>query len=526
MKQPVGRRRRIRWLAYVRAWRSWSVLEGLVGTILITAGSLTPAYLPLNSPWWSRLNEAGLRGSTWRIVGTLLVLVGVGLLVDSWLRLRPGREPRDLTAEPLPKHARRCFKHLPGIRAGLHPWAVLGVWGLPFLLAPPIFSHDAYSYAAQGWLLENGISPYEGYPGLLPGAFADQVAQEWRYTKTPYGPLALVVQHGIVHLTGDNPYWSSVFMRVPALLGVIAIGLLLSRVARRVGRDPHFAAWFSTLNPILVVDFIGGAHNDALMMGLVVIGLWIACMTSWSWAIGAVLVGGAAAVKQPAFMVAVALPLIRHPMASWHPRHLFPALGRTVGSLTISVAVFSGISWASGLGFGWYHAVNVPGMVLTVSPFTLVGMGVRMVLGSFGAHQAAAAVIPISQAIGMLVGVFLLVVMAVRLLPRKPLSFLALGFLAVALCAPALHSWYVLWGALLLPLIDEAARFVRPAVWTTVIMLSFDAVNLSWRNSAAALGVALVLVLAARLVWYEHSLGQGWTHKDVHVPHPTRSIDC
>ena len=522
MKQPVGWQRRIHleWLAYLRAWRSRSVLEGLVGTILITAGSLTPAYLPLNSPWWSRLDEAGLRGSTWRIVGTILVLVGVGLLVGSWLRLRPGREPRDLAAEPLPRHVRRYFNHRPGIRAGLHPWAVLGVWGLPFLLAPPIFSHDSYSYAAQGWLLENGISPYEGYPGLLPGAFADQVAQEWRYTRTPYGPLALVVQHWIVHLSGDNPYWSSVFMRVPALLGVVAIGLLLSRVARLVGRDPHFAAWFSTLNPILVVDFIGGAHNDALMMGLVVIGLWIACMSSWSWTTGAILVGGAAAVKQPAFMVAVALPLIRHPMASWHPRHLFPALGRAVGSLAISVAVFAGISWASGLGIGWYHAVGVPGMVLTVSPFTLVGMGVRMVLGALGAHQAAAAVIPIAQAIGVLVGALLLVVMAVRLLPRKPLSFLVLGFLAVALCAPALHSWYVLWGALLLPLIDEAARFVRPAVWTTVILLSFDAVNLSWRNSAAALGIALVLVLAARLVWHERSLGQGWTHKDVHVPHP------
>ena len=123
-------------------------------------------------------------------------------------------------------------------------------------------------------------------------------------------------------------------------------------------------------------------------------------------------------------------------------------------------------------------------------------MGVRMILGLFGAHQAAAAVIPIAQAIGVLVGAALLVVMAIRLLPRKPLSFLALGFLAVALCAPALHSWYVLWGALLLPLIDKAARYVRPAVWTTVILLSFDAVNLSWRNSAVALGVALVLVLA------------------------------
>lgn len=349
MKQPVGWRRRIqlKWFAYLRAWRSRSVLEGLVGTILITAGSLTPAYLPLNSPWWSRLDEAGLRGSTWRIVGTLLVLVGVGLLVDSWLCLRPGREPRDLGAEPLPKHVRRYFKRRPGIRAGLRPWAVLGVWGLPFLLAPPIFSHDAYSYAAQGWLLENDISPYEGYPGLLPGAFADQVAQEWRYTKTPYGPLALAVQHLIVHLTGDNPYWSAVFMRIPAVLGVIAIGLLMSRVARRVGRDPHFAAWFSTLNPILVVDFIGGAHNDSLMMGLVVIGLWLACMTSWSWLLGAVLVGAAAAVKQPALMVAVALPFIRHPMESWHPRHLFPALGRAVWSLAVSVAVFAGISWAA-----------------------------------------------------------------------------------------------------------------------------------------------------------------------------------
>ena len=293
----------------------------------------------------------------------------------------------------------------------------------------------------------------------------------------------------------------------------------MSRVARRVGRAPHFAAWFSTLNPILVVDFIGGAHNDSLMMGLVVIGLWLACMTSWSWLVGAVLVGAAAAVKQPALMVAVALPFIRHPMESWHPRHLFPALGRAVWSLAVSVAVFAGISWASGLGFGWYHAVDVPGMVLTVSPFTLVGMGVRMILGLFGAHQAAAAVIPIAQAIGVLVGAALLVVMAIRLLPRKPLSFLALGFLAVALCASALHSWYVLWGALLLPLIDKAARYVRPAVWTTVILLSFDAVNLSWRNSAVALGVALVLVLAARLVWHERSLGQGWTHKDVHVPH-------
>lgn len=503
MNRHSGLRRHLG--AYLHAWRSPAVLEGLVGTVLITAGSLTPAYLPLNSPWWSRLDQAGLVGPTWRIVGTTLVLIGVGLHVDSWLRLRPGRPTR---------------RH--GIRAGLHPWAVLGVWGLPLLLAPPIFSHDAYSYAAQGWLLENGISPYDGYPGLLPGAFADQVAQEWRYTKTPYGPLALVVQHAIVHATGDNPYWSAVFMRLPALVGVIAIGLLVSRVARAVGRDPYFAAWFSTLNPILVVDFIGGAHNDALMMGLVVTALWITCMAGWTWIPAALVVGLAAAVKQPAFMVAAAIPLVRHPMPTWHPRHVVPTLGRMIASLALAVGSFSAVSWASGLGFGWYHAVDVPGMVLTVSPFTLLGMGVRMILGLLGAHQAAAGVITIAQGIGVVVGVMALVFMAVKLLPTRPLAFLALGYLVVALCAPALHSWYVLWGALLLPLVEEAGRYVRPAVWATVILLSFDAVNLSWRNSAVALGVALVLVLAARMVWHERSLGQGWTHKDVPVPHHSR----
>ena len=105
---------------YLRAWRSRVVLEGFIGTGLITAGSLTPAYLPLNSPWWSRLGRMGLVGPTWRVVGTALALLGVGLLIDSWLRLRPGRQ----------------WERPRGIRAGMHPWAVLGVWGLPLLLAP------------------------------------------------------------------------------------------------------------------------------------------------------------------------------------------------------------------------------------------------------------------------------------------------------------------------------------------------------------------------------------------------------
>ncbi|MCI1749182.1 MAG: polyprenol phosphomannose-dependent alpha 1,6 mannosyltransferase MptB [Acidipropionibacterium sp.] len=480
--------------SYAMAWATPAVLEGLIGTGLIAMGSLTPAYLPNNSPWWSRLGRFGLVGPSWRFIGTVLALAGVGLLIDAWLRLKPNHGPNR------PR----------GIRAGVHPWAVLGVWGLPLLLAPPIFSHDAYSYAAQGWLVINDISPYDGYPGLLPGAFADQVAQEWRYTKTPYGPLAIQIQHLVVLVAHQNPYWSAVGMRASALIGVILIGLLIPRLARRTGHDPHFAAWFATLNPILVIDFIGGAHNDSLMMGLVVLALFIATLADRAWLAGALVIGVAAAIKQPAFMAALALPLIRHPMESWSGRDVMAAVGRILGSLALSVGSFSLVSWLTGLGFGWYHAVDVPGMVITVSPATLIGLGIRQVLTLFGATGAAVSAIQVSQTVGLVCGVVVIVILAVRELPRRPLTFLALAYLTVTLAAPALHSWYVMWGFLLLPLVDNAERYVRPATWTTVVLLAYGAINLSWRHDYVALGATAAVVLLARLVWREHTTGQGW----------------
>ncbi len=497
--------RAVAWLA--NCWRDLAdalrvrvVRRGLYGTLLIAIGALSPAYLPRSSPWWTWLSARRAEGLPSKLIGTAATMAGLLLIMSAWYRLRPGARggaPGDATG--------------PAAYLTLKHWAVLAWWSLPFLAAPPIFSHDAYSYAAQGWLVINDISPYEGYPGLLPGAFADQVAQEWRYTKTPYGPLAIQIQHLVVLAAHQNPYWSAVGMRVPALIGVILIGVLTSRLARRTGHDPHFAAWFATLNPILVIDFIGGAHNDSLMMGLVVLALFIVTLANWSWLVGALVVGVAAAIKQPAFMAALALPLIRHPMPSWRGPDLMRALAKVLASLALSVIAFSVVSWLTGLGFGWYHAVGVPGMVITVSPATLVGLGVRQVLTLVGANGAAVAAITVSQSIGLAIGIVVIAILAVRELPRRPLTFLALAYLTVTVAAPALHSWYVMWGFLLLPLVDDAARYVRPATWTTVALLAYGAVNLSWRNDYVALGVAAVVALLALLVWHEHRNGQAWS---------------
>lgn len=451
---------------------------GLLGTFLILLGSLTPAYLPQNSPWWGPLRAAHLDTTPVRIIGTLILLVGIGLLVDGWFKLRPT------------------------VYAGVKHWAVLAIWSLPLLFGPPTFSHDAYSYSAQGWMLVNEVNPYEAGPGVLPGAFADQVAWVWRFTPAPYGPLSLRLQELIVVVSGLHPYLSTVLMRIPALIGVLLIVILLPRIAHRLGVDPQLTAWFATLNPLLVIDFIGGMHNDALMMGLVVLALWLS-LKGRLWLGGAVVVGVAASIKQPAFLAAYALPLLTQPLLTWKRSDVLRTVGRIVASCLIAIGTFALISVACGLGFGWLNAVNVPGLVVTVSPSTVIGQGIQLVLNYFHLDSSQHAAIRLARTIGLAVtvaGVLLLAVTAAR---KKPMSFLSWSYLLVAFGGPALHSWYVLWGALLLPLTSPSARVQRIALWTTMVLLSYSAVNLAWRNGALALGIAAIIPLGWQVIHHE-----------------------
>lgn len=474
----------LHWSSLRDAWAVRNVRRGAYGTLLIVLGSLTPAYLPQNSPWWRPLRWLHLTGTPFKLLGTLAVLAGLALLVDAWFRLRPIEESDGMTVWHQLKH-----------------WAVLAIWGIPFLLAPPIFSHDAYSYAAQGWLVHNGINPYEAGPGTLPGAFADQVAWVWRFTFTPYGPLSLQIQHGIVHLTGFDPYLSALLMRVPAVLGVVLIGLLVPRIAVRLGADPALAAWFATLSPVLVIDFIGGAHNDALMTGLVVLAIWLAFEGPWWWLASAVIVGVAATIKQPAILAAYALPLIARPWLSWHWRDVLTTVGRAVLSFVLAVGSFALVTHLTGLGWGWRNAVSVPGMVVTVSPSTIIGQAIQVVLNFFHLDPTGHTAVRAVRAVGMALAALSIAVMALTTARRRPVAFLAWSYIAFALLSPALHSWYVLWGGVLLPLTRPSNKVVRGSVWVTVILLSYAAINLAWRNSvsgihsnnaALALGVAAV----------------------------------
>ncbi len=455
------------------------VQVGLLGTVLLVLGSLSPAYLPQASPYWPVMRSLGLDNEVARVAATALVIGAVGLLIWSWYRLRPA------------------------VYADVKPWAILFWWSLPLLIAPPIFSHDAYSYAAQGWIIQNNLDPYSVGPGTLPGTFADQVAWIWRSTPAPYGPLALAIAHWMDILAGFNPYYSAVMQRVPALVGVGLLVHFLPRIARQLGLDPRQTAWFSVINPLMVIDLIGGAHNDALMLGLVVLAIWLA-NRGWFWP-AVVAIGVGMAVKQPALLGIVPVAVIGSGWASWHWRDVLRFLPRALLALAGALAVFVGISLATGLGFGWLNAVDVPGMIVTLAPFSLIGWVCRQAFEALGMAEAATAVMPLLQSVSLAIAVGLMAWLGIKYARTQPITFLAWAYLAFAVFGPALHTWYLLWGALFLPLARVSERVLRIAGIVTSVLLVYGAGNLAWRNAAIALALAAVAAALIGLVLWRRA---------------------
>ncbi|GAB3624595.1 alpha-(1-_6)-mannopyranosyltransferase A [Mariniluteicoccus endophyticus] len=461
--------------ALVEAYSVRQVRRGMLGTLLIALGSLTPAFLPENSPWWNVLGM--FEGFKWvlPIPGTLVTLVGIVLIMDSWLKLRPDRLERWVD-----------FR------------VVLFLWAFPMLLAPPIFSHDAYAYAAEGYMIHVGLNPYEMGAGMLNNRWGEQVVEVWRFTRAPYGPLSLQLSHLMVDLMGHSPYWSSAAgMRFLCGLGMVAVAIMVPQVSRRLGYDEQKAMWFGLVNPLTITHLIGGAHNDAWMIGFVALGLLAA--VNGRFLLGCLMVAAATAVKMPAVIAIVPVAVLAWPVrraaASWFGR-LWQAAWRVMLGTLVAVIGFVFISLACGVGFGWIEAINVPGMVSTISPPTLLGEITRWVLNETGHYRLGLGVVRLFRQFAMVVTVLVVLWFLVTKAPQKPLAFLCFAWTAIILGSPALHPWYFSWPAVVFVFARPSAQLMRLSCWMTILLLSYSSVSFSWRNDALALGVAAACAFA------------------------------
>jgi hypothetical protein len=159
-----------------------------------------------------------------------------------------------------------------------------------FLLAPPLVSTDVFNYidyARLGAL--HGLDPYAFTPLAAPHdpAFA---LSHWHHTLSAYGPLFTLGSYPLAFVGVPAALWSMKVVAAAASLGCVA---LVWRIAERRGTQPARAAAIFGLNPLLLVWTVGGAHNDLLMLLLLLAGVALV-LGSREGLGGAALIAGAA----------------------------------------------------------------------------------------------------------------------------------------------------------------------------------------------------------------------------------------
>ncbi len=226
-------------------------------------------------------------------------------------------------------------------------WAAIVVLLVAFACLPPLLSHDVYSYVDYARLgLLHGLDPYVHPPAAVPTdpAFAEV---DWTDTTSAYGPLFTLATYPLAKLPVDGAVYA---LKATAAAAVLAIAVLVARLAPARGVEPLRAAAFVALNPLVLVHVVGGPHNDALavlLMTLGVAGLLSARETSAGAAFAAAIATKAsAAITLPFAAIATLGPTGRNPPL-W--RGFRPVGGLLVG-MTTAIAGIALLAW---LAFGW-----------------------------------------------------------------------------------------------------------------------------------------------------------------------------
>ena len=453
------------------------IARGVVGSVLVLLGGFVVATLPYSSSLLTHRFLADLRLSDLgRVVALTVILVGLGLVCHAWLTL--------------------CRGVADGLIDLRHVRLAGGLWAAPLVLAPPLFSSDGWSYAAQGVLAEHGFSPYEYGPYVLTGPIEQAVDPLWRYTPTPYGPLPLWWGEGIAHLT-SSPLALVIGHRLLALVGVALLAWAMPRLAGWTGANPAIATGLVVASPLVLTSGVAGLHNDVLMAGLMASAL---ALTERSWVAGAVVAGLAAAVKVPGGVVGIGVALASLPLAAT----MSERLRRLAGVALVAVVTLIGLGSISGLGSGWIHALGVPGGITTwMSPTTMIGDGFDRLSGALGLLVPDHAFRTFFRDLGWAAMVIIAVHGALRTPAgdrRRAVRTVALAAAAMAILAPSVHLWYLLWP---LPFVG-ALRLGRVATTAFIVANAlaglFAPMDTSWGGETAAIVVGSVLISTTLLV--------------------------
>ncbi|PRH78226.1 hypothetical protein C6N75_16035 [Streptomyces solincola] len=393
---------------------------GFAGAVAMAAGGWTAGALPARDPWgvWTP------HGAGAQIAGALLAYAGLTVLLAAWWAY--GRSGA-------------------GVR---HTLRTLGCWAAPLALTPPLYSADVYSYVAQGAMVLEGHDVYQAGPSVLDpagpgGDAAASVGGNWRDTPAPYGPLFLLLARAVAAATGGALVPAVLALRLLALAALVLIVWSVRRLA--TDRREAGALWLGVLNPLLLMHVVGGAHNDGLMIGLVLAGLVLA--RRGRWVAGSAVIGLAVMVKSPAALALLFTGVLAGRAATGWPVAARVAKG-LLGPGLVAALVVAATSVAAGTGFGWTHTQGVASAIHTALSVSsdaglALGEGLRLLTGADpDAVKAAVRTAGLAVAAGV-IGWLALRSARGRL---EPVLGFGLAVTALVVLSPMVQPWYLLWG--------------------------------------------------------------------------------
>ncbi|MFF5085522.1 polyprenol phosphomannose-dependent alpha 1,6 mannosyltransferase MptB [Actinoplanes sp. NPDC000266] len=440
---------------------------GFCGAVLVAVGGLGAGALPVGVSFFAGLTHVRL--------GLVLVYSGLALLLLAWWWYG------------------QATRHSDDVGA---MWWTLALWSAPLLFAPPLFSRDVYSYLAQGLMTGEGLDVYRQGPASLGGFIAAQVPEIWQHTPSPYGPVFM----GIARLFGGEYLLGGVVaMRLVAVAGLALLAYVLPILARSTGIRPPAALWLAVLNPLVLIHFVGGAHNDALMVGLLAAGL--AAAVQRHPVLGAVLVMAAALVKVPAILGLAAVAVI---WAAQLPGR-WPLIRAGSAVAAIAAASTAALTAVAGTGYGWLGTLDTPISPHNLSLVNVLGRWTAGLLSDDGVGEVF--VLNLWRWAGVLATLVVVGLVWSQIRELGVLYGLGIVLVAVVVFGPALRPWYLIWG--LVPLAAAAGhRWVRHTLAAACAVLvlavlpdgfAVDAEEFLLATSGALLGVSgfLLVRLAA-----------------------------
>lgn len=315
-----------------------TLLGAAAATYLVVAGTTLGSHLFVEDLWFFDNSEALSPAEMGNAAAKTWNAIVLGVWAAAWVLL------------------------LVAVRRGVAArWLFLvgTVWSVPLVVGPPLFSGDAYFYTAIGAAVRLGVDPYEQGPGVLGDEWAVRGAEEfWRFEPTPYSPPFIFLLSGLARGFDKDLLSSFVALRVLSVAALAVSAYFLIKLAQHHGVQANRAVWLGVMNPLVLLHVVSAAHNDALMVALILPGLLLAVRGHPL--LGMLLCVAAAGIKVIALVAVFVIGVdYARRRATW-PRKLGALLvagGLGVGAFALSVQL-------AGYGWGWLENLDTPGKAL------------------------------------------------------------------------------------------------------------------------------------------------------------------